>query len=105
MRGLNVTCRLAASGAHAMVARQCVVLEMDGTLVVGERSVRETHTAKVMASKTHAAKVVASESHSTKAHPAKMSEPTTSKATAEVPAEARLRGVRPQTKRAKTDND
>jgi len=67
--------------------------------------VRETHTAKAMASKTHAAKVVASESHSTKAHPAKMSEPATPNAAAEVPAEARLCGVRPQTKRAKTNND
>ena len=105
MRGLNVTCGLVSNGAHAMVARQCVALEMSETLVVRERSVRETHTAKVMASKTHAAKVVASKSHSTKAHPTKMSETATPKAAAEVPAEARLRGASPQTKRAETDKD
>jgi len=99
-----VTGGLVANGARAMVARQCVALKMAETLVARERSVRETHTAKVMASKTHAAKVVASESHSAKAHPAKMSVPATPKAATKVPA-ARLYGVRPQTKRAETDND
>src|SRR5262245_54669509 len=95
MRGLNVSCGLVSNGAHAMVARQCVALETSETLVVRERSMRETHTAKAVASK----------SHSTKAHPTKMSEPATSIAAAEVPAEARLRGIRPQTKRAETYND
>jgi hypothetical protein len=55
-----------------------------------------------MTSKSHANKMAASESHSTESHPAEMSEPTTPNAAA---AEARLRGVSPQTKHTETDND
>ena len=81
---------LVADGADTTMARQRVALAR-------QRSVREAHTAKVMASKTHAAKVVAAESHPAKAHPAEMSKPATSKAAAKMPAEARLGGDGPQT--------
>jgi hypothetical protein len=109
MRRLHVAGRLMANGAGGMMARRCVVTVRQG-------SVREVHAAIGMPSKAHAAKVPTPEAHATKMHPAgahspkvrptkvhstEMSEPATSKVT----AEARLCRASPQTERAEADRD
>ena len=107
MRG-HVTRGLPPGGADKMVASEMVASEMVASEGVAmdmpgapapKRSVREAHSPKTMASKSHAAKMRPARAHSAIVHA------TADVPTADVSPETRLRGVRPQAKRAETERD